>query len=96
MPSYSIDPAVAVVRFVPDWKANGAAVVVPACSVRTFDPSRIVVLLDGAVINTLDVPERVMALPAFDEDRMVVLASVVPEDVYVPIPTSQLFPLTIV
>jgi hypothetical protein len=35
-----------------------------------------------------------MADPKLLEDKIVVLANVVPDEVYVPIPTSQLPPLT--
>jgi hypothetical protein len=48
----------------------------------------------GNVTNTSFVPaERFTAEPELDEERIVVLANVVPEDVYVPIPTSHSEPL---
>jgi hypothetical protein len=48
---------------------------------------------DGNVTNTSLVPaDKLTAEPLLDEARIVVLASVVPEDVYVPIPTSHSVP----
>ena len=43
---------------------------------------------------TVDVPDSVIALPAFDDALIVVRANVVPDVVNVPIPTSQDVPLT--
>jgi hypothetical protein len=46
--------------------------------------------VDGNVTNTSLVPaDKLTAEPLFDDARIVVLANVVPEDVYVPMPTSH-------
>ena len=49
--------------------------------------------LAGYVTKTFFVPApKLTRLPALLEDSTVVLANVVPDDVYVPMPTSQLDP----